>query len=164
MRDDAATSAAKSGLAPAPDFGWGLMGLIGLLFFVVGATDLGLAWMPLQVGNPDWEFGTVSRTYENLPLLTLGLTLLLGAGVARGARWWVIAVSSLVLLLVAALAFAALLYASNVPLALRTVTEPLARSGLKRALVKGAVQGTLYPLVLLVVGVKGLRHATATRR
>lgn len=156
-------TAARASLPLAPEVGWSLLALVGTVFLVVGLTDLGLAWIPARIGNADWEFGTVSRTYENLPLTTLGLALLLGAAAARGSRWLLVIVSIVCLLVAAGLLFAGVLYASNIPLALRTVTDPVPRSGLKRALVKGAVQGTLYPLVFFIIGVRGLRHAATAR-
>ena len=73
---------ARRRLPPAPDYGWYLMGWLGLVFVIVGGSTLVMSWYPPLIGNPQWEFGTVSSTYDNLPITALGLGLLLGAGVA----------------------------------------------------------------------------------
>jgi hypothetical protein len=60
-------------LEESADFGWYLLGWIGLAFALVGGFDLALIWIPLGFGNPEWEFGTVSATLDGLPVTTLGL-------------------------------------------------------------------------------------------
>ena len=137
---------------------------MGLVFTAVGMLDLALSWYPVQIGNPQWEFGTVSKTYDSLPITALGLTLLLGSGVARGARWWVRAVGVLLLLMGLAVATGLVLYALNIPLALTSVAgDPLASLGIKRAIVKALGQGVLYAVVFVVLGISALRHSVAGR-
>ena len=156
-------AAARRRLPPAPDYGWYLLGWLGLVFVVIGCTDLAMAWYPVLIGNPQWEFGTVSRTYDNLPLTSLGLGLLLGAGVARGVKWWTRIVAVLFLLLALLVIGGLVLYATNIPLALRSVADPLALSGLKRAIAKALVQGVMYGLVFSVLGISALRHSRVAR-
>jgi hypothetical protein len=154
---------ARRRLPPAPDYGWYLMGWLGLVFVIVGGCTLVLSWYPTLIGNPQWEFGTVSSTYDNLPITALGLGLLLAAGVARGIRWWT-RIAAVVFLLLALIVIGGLvLYATNIPLALRSVTDPLARSGLKRAIVKSLLQGVMYGGVFCILGVSALRHSRALR-
>jgi hypothetical protein len=43
----------------------------------------------------------------------------------------------------------AVLYLLNLPLALKSVTEPLGRSGLKKAVIRSLVQLVVYPAVLI---------------
>lgn len=154
---------ARPRLPPAPDYGWYLLGWLGLAFVVVGLTDLALAWYPVMIGNPEWEFGTVSRTFDSLPITALGLGLLLGAGVARGVRWWTRIVAVLYVLLALLVIGGLVLYATNLPLALRSVVDPLARSGLKRAIAKALVQGVMYGSVFMILGVGALRHSRVLR-
>ena len=156
-------AATRRRLPPAPDYGWYLLGWLGLVFVVIGCTDLAMAWYPVLIGNPQWEFGTVSRTYDNLPLTTLGLGLLLGSGVARGVKWWTRIVAVLFGLLALLVIGGLVLYATNIPLALRSVADPLALSGLKRAIVKALVQGVMYGLVFSILGISALRHSRVTR-
>lgn len=156
-------AAARRRLPPAPDYGWYLLGWLGLVFVIIGCTDLAMAWYPVLIGNPQWEFGTVSRTYDNLPLTSLGLGLLLGAGVARGVKWWTRIAAVLFLLLALLVIGGLVLYATNIPLALRSVADPLALSGLKRAIVKALVQGIMYGFVFSVLGISALRHSRVAR-
>jgi hypothetical protein len=137
---------------------------MGLVFACVGLLDLALAWYPVQFGNPQWEFGTVSRTYDTLPITALGLTLLLGSGVARGARWWVRIVGTVLLGMGLVVAAGLVLYALNIPLALTSVAgDSLASLGIKRAIVKALGQGVLYAVVFVVLGISALRHSVAGR-
>jgi len=53
-----------------------LLLMLGAAFLVIGLADLALLWMPLAIGNPVWEFGTVSGTFDNMPISALGITLL----------------------------------------------------------------------------------------
>ena len=48
-------------------------GVIGIVIALVGLTDLAFAWFPLEWGNLEWEFGTSSRTFDGLPLSTIGI-------------------------------------------------------------------------------------------
>ncbi len=137
---------------------------MGFVFACVGQLDLALAWYPVQFGNPQWEFGTVSRTYDTLPITALGLTLLLGSGVARGARWWVRIVGTVLLGMGLVVAAGLVLYALNIPLALTSVAgDSLASLGIKRAIVKALGQGVLYSVVFVVLGISALRHSVAGR-
>ena len=162
VREDDA--AARRALAGAPEYGWYLFGWMGVVFAAVGLLDLALAWYPFEFGNPQWEFGTVSRTYDTLPITALGLTLLLGSGVARGTRWWVRTVGIVFLLMGLVVAAGLVLYALNIPLALSSVADnELASLGIKRAVVKALGQGVLYAVAFVVLGISALRHSVAGR-
>lgn len=155
--------ARKSYLPPAPDFGWSLLGLAGITFFVVGMLDLGLTGYPYQFGNPDWEFGTVGSVLNGIPVPMLGLALLIGSAAARGwqlgLRLWA-AVALIAALLILA---GTLLYALNLPLAFKTVEEPLLRTGLKKSVLKTLVQALIYPTVFLILAYRAWRHSGAVR-
>ena len=149
---------AKPRLSPAPDFGWDLLGWIGLVFTAVGGVDLLLTWYPMNFGNPEWEFGTVSAALDGLPVLTLGLGLLMGAGVARGQRWLVRTMAVVLVVLAVLILAAAILYLTNLPIALQSVTQPVIRTGLKKAIAKAAGQSVLYPLAFGWIALKAWRH------
>src|SRR5207245_6313338 len=62
---------ARSPLAPAPDFGWLLLGWIGLAFALIGGGDVLLTWVPMHFGSPEWEFGTITSSLDGMPVLTM---------------------------------------------------------------------------------------------
>lgn len=152
---------ARPRLSPAPEFGWYLLGWIGLVFAAVGGVDLLLTWYPMNFGNPEWEFGTVSAALDGLPVLTMGLALLLGSGATRGERWLVRTMALVFAVLAVVILMAAVLYVTNVPIALKAVTQPVIRTGLKKAIAKAAGQSVLYPLAYLWIARKAWRHAAA---
>lgn len=147
----------------SPSLGWELLGWAGLAFFIVGGLDLLMGWVPLRLGNPEWEFATVSRTFDNLPITLLGLTMLLASASARGIPWAMRATGLVALVLALFLGLGLVVYALDLPLAFRVVTAPEPRAGLKRATLKAIVQGTLYPTVLVAIGLKGIRSTLRAR-
>lgn len=146
-------------LTPSSEFGWRLLGLIGLAFSLIAGADLVLTWYPFNIGSPEWEFGSVTSSLDGLPLLVMGLTLSLAGGVARGQRGVVRTVAMLFLILAVMIVVAALLYVTNVPIALQSVQDPGVRTGLKKAIAKTSVQAVVYPAALLWLAVKSWRHA-----
>jgi hypothetical protein len=162
VREDEAER--KKHLAPHPDMGWYLLGAVGLVFAIIGLFDVVLAWYPLNFGNPEYEFGTYSQVMNFMPLPVLGLALILAGGVARGIKWVPRVVAVVMVLMVAGILVSAVLYATNIPLALDRVKEPLIRTGLKKQIFKALVQTVVYPVALLYVSVKAWRHATAAAR
>lgn len=149
----------RAGLDPSPDTGWYLLGGIGLVFAVVAAADLVLAWYPLKFGDAEWEFGTVTTVFGGLPLMTMGLGLSFGAAVARG-NILRLKMLSVVLGLIGVLLLGALvLYLTTVPTALATKMDPLIKTGLSKAILKTSLEGVLYPLCYLWVATLGWKHA-----
>ena len=155
-------SKGSTALSPAPDFGWLLLGWVGLTFALVGGVDVLLTWYPAHFGVAEWEFGTITASLNGLPLFTMGLALLLGSQVARGRRKGVRIVAWLLLAVAIAIVLAALLWATSVPLALRVVSDPVVKTGLEKAVVKTCVQAVAYPVGFVWVALKALRHARAT--
>ena len=148
-------------LTPAPEFGWLLLGWVGLTFSVVGGLDVLLTWYPLQLGNAEWEFGTVTASLNGLPLFTMGMALLLGAAVARGSRWAVRLVAGGFGVVALTVILAALLWVTNIPLALHSVPDPVVKTGLKKAIVKTGVQAIGYPIGFAWIAIKAWRHSRA---
>lgn len=150
-------------IPPAPDFGWQLLGWLGWVFLIVGGIDIALTWYPFNLGNPDWEFGTISSTLDSLPVTTMGLAILLASSVARGWKLG-IRIFSILLLVAALLVVAAIvIYLLNLPLAFKSVTEPILRTGLKKAVTKTISQGVFYPTAFVIMGMQGWRHANRSR-
>ena len=153
----------RSYLPPAPDFGWQVIGWLGVTFLLVGGLDIALAWYPFNLGNAEWEFGTISQTFDGLPVVTMGLALCLGAAIARGWRQGV-RLFGILFLVAAVLIIAALvIYGLNLPLAFKSVQNPLLRTGLKKAVTKAIGQGVFYPAAFIIMGLKALRHASRSR-
>jgi hypothetical protein len=145
-------------LGPAPHVAWTLLGWVGLALVLVGGTDIALTWYPPNIGSPEWEFATVTASLNGLPSLTLGFALLLGNTVAHGRRWGVLVVASVFVLLALYVLFAAFLYATNVPMALSSIQDPLILTGLKKAIAKTSVQVVVYSLLFGFLSVQGFRH------
>jgi len=143
--------------------GWTLLLPAGLLFFLVGSLDIGLAWLPLGLGRPEWEFATVTATFNGLPGPTMGLALLAASAVATG-RMTLAKILSVLFFLIALLILASTaVYATNIPVAFDAVpTASPARAGLDKAIAKTLVQAVLYFTVLIWLGVATWRRAQKT--
>jgi hypothetical protein len=145
-----------------------LLGLIGILFAVLGGTDLVTQLFPLGLGSPEWEFGTYSSIMDSIPLFTMGMGFLGAYAVARSHRSLALVIG-IILILVALFVLAfAFLYATNLPQALRvrarTPGELAIRLGVKKAIAKGALQTAIYPIAFLWMGIFTIRHGIKRRR
>jgi hypothetical protein len=133
---------------PAPVGAWLVLAVVGWVFLVVGGMDVGLVWYPTAFGSVGWEFGSITASLNGLPLPVMGIALMLASAVARAdqlsARLAMVFASVLAILVVVG----GLLYALGVPLALRSVTDPLGLMGLKKAIFRSLVQLVAYPAVL----------------
>jgi len=143
-----------------------VMGWSGLTFLLVGGVDFALTWYPLDFGNREWEFGTVTAGLNGLPVPTMGLVLLLVGALLVERRWWagivaVVSWGTLLWVLVGVV-----LWATTIPIALQAVPPEVAL-GLKKALVKSALQSLMYPVILAYLGwsaVKAMRGTIGSRR
>jgi hypothetical protein len=163
VREDRGHGSKTPPLSPSAEAAWSFLGLTGVVFYRIGSADQLLAFVPLTFGTPEWEFGTISKCLDSMPLPALGLTLFMASGMAVGSRWR-IRIGS-VLLILSALVILGLLviYATNVPLALKAVTEPVVRLGLKKAIVKSIGQGIGYPIVFLVMAFMAFKQSRIQR-
>jgi hypothetical protein len=146
-----------------PGTAWRVITWVGLALAVIAYADLGLALVPVRVGNPQWEFGTISRVFDSLPLATMATLLLFSGSIARGRKSAVRVVGTWSAVVGVMLLVATVLYVLTIPLALKAVTEPLAVTGLKKAIIKALIQGTVYPVVFLGMGVFGWRTPAHSR-
>lgn len=149
--------AARAVSRPAPTGAWQLLATVGWAFLVVGSMDVGLVWYPAAFGNAGWEFGSVTAMLNGFPLPLMAVALLLASGVARADRkaaWTVMVVAGV---FVAACLFAAVLYSLSLPLALKSVTDPIGRQGLLKAVARSLVQLVVFPVVLITVMVRARR-------
>ena len=146
------------------DFGsllgaWSFLGWVGVAFLVVGGFDFLLTFVPARFGNPEWEFGTVTSALNGVPVPLLGATLLLLAAWANESVVGVRLLAALLILWGAAILGLAVIYGLTLPLAMRGFADPNIGLGLKRAIARSLVQLVVYPLVMLWLGVRGLRLA-----
>ncbi len=130
--------------------GWSVLKPAGILFFLVGTMDILIAWHPFGFGSPEWEFGTVTATFNGLPAPTIGLALITASAIglkqSRLAKVLAVTLALLAVLVIGA----ALLYATNIPIALQSIpANSIARVGLKKAIMKTVGQAVIYPITLL---------------
>ncbi len=142
-----------------------LLAVFGVAFAVVGLVDLVLLWIPTRLDSVAWEFATVGRTLEGLPMPLLGLALL-AYGLVRHPK------SSLSKVRAMGIAFAVLavpvaalgaLLLTSAP-AVLSQTPPGAAGGVRRAVILHAVQAVVYLLALAAVALVLIRGAGARTR
>lgn len=148
----------RKDLPAEPDFGWILLGWAGWVFLLAGLMDIGLAWIPLRLGNPEWEFGTITRSFDSVPVPFLGSALIMASGLARGRVWWGKVGVVVLWLLTLWVLVSGVLYALNVPLALRAVKEPVVAMGLKKAILRTSLQILFYAVATAGMGWIGAKR------
>jgi hypothetical protein len=128
--------------------------VLGAAFVVVGLVDLVLLWIPVRLDSVAWEFATVGRTFDGLPMPVLGLGLI-AYGAARHPRFgtgamrsfaWVLATGALALIALG------VLFATLAP-AVISQTPAEAVEGLRRNVIRHAVQSVVYPTTLIALAV-----------
>lgn len=139
--------------------GWRWVGWLSLVFALAGLGDWLIAWTPMRFGSAEWEFGTIASSFSGLPLVTMGFAGLLGSAMARGIRWQILIVASVILLFALLIGAAAILFLLDVPVAIQAVGGGVARLGIDKAIAKTGMLGTLFFVAYLVAGLAGLRHA-----
>lgn len=128
---------------------WSVLGLAGFLFFAVGVVDLLLVWYPLSFGTPVWEFVTITLTLNGLPAPVIGLALMAASAVAQGHDKRARLFGFMLGLTAVVVVVAAVLFATNVPIAINAQIPELPRIGINKAIMKVAAQAVLYPVGLL---------------
>ena len=129
---------------------------VGLAFFILGSTDVALTWLPVDFGNREWEFATVTASFNGMPVIILGLMLVVVVAALEARRWWALGGGIVGLALLVFVLGAIGLWATNLPLALGAV-EGAVLTGLKKAVLKTAVQSVVLPLVFAAIAYYGFR-------
>ena len=134
---------------------WSLLGWLGIVFAVLAFADIGLGLYPLGFGNGEWEFGAISGILNGFAIPTMAVYLALGSFVAQGKRIGARVTAVLMIVIALVLIVLGLLYATAIPLALKSVSGQAALSlGIKKAIVKAG---------MLLVGYLGLYVFGAVR-
>jgi hypothetical protein len=139
---------------------WRVLGGLGWVMLAASLADLGLTWYPLEIGRPEWEFGTVAASYSGAPLLAMALAILLSAGFALGRAWMVRLSAALLIVLGLLMAAATVLFLLDVPLALR-LSPPEVLLGIKKTIAKTVVLGAIFPIFFLIAGIAALRTSSS---
>ena len=137
---------------------WAALGWIGLVFLIVGGSDFALTWVPTNFGTREWEFATVTASFNGMPILVLGIGLLLVASKQVERRWWGFLAGAAALAMLLWMLVGGALWARSVPLALQSVPQEVV-VGMNKALAKTAVQLLVYPLVLSYLAWMALKAA-----
>ena len=140
-----------------------LLGLVGVLFTVVGGLEIVTLVFPMSLGNPEWEFGTYSALMDSLPLLVMGLGFLGVFAVVRKQKALARVLAVVFFALALALIAFAFLYATNVPQALRVNPRSPIQTGIKKAVSKATYQTVVFPVALLWLGAFVLRNSSRER-
>lgn len=137
--------------------GWGLV--------LVCLVNQALLWWSPQFGTPQWEFATVSQTFDRMPLLVLSFllvavgTLLSGSVVASRAVAGLLGTLSLLVVGLAGL----YCLAAAVAWSGARGAPPEALSLLVRAVVKTALVAVVYAMVLAGLAATLWRRTRARR-
>lgn len=138
-----------------------MMLIAGSTFSLVGIADMALLWLPLRPGSVAWEYATVGRTLDSMPMPALGLVLI-GYGVLRAARPTVNGVrlvAAIFFVLALLSGFLSFLLLTSAP-AVLSQTPPEAVEAVRRAAIRHGVQSILYPLAWFAVAVVVWRTRT----
>lgn len=143
-----------------PEFtlSWQIFAVLGLVFLVVGGASLFAPLFPLRIGVIEWEFGTASEFFDNVPIFGLGLGFLMAAGLAAGAKGRVRSLALVCIFLALLMWLTAGLYATVVPQAYSAAPSPSALTAIKKAVGKTAVQILVYPVGFLWMGIWSWRR------
>lgn len=120
---------------------------LGGAFLIVGLVDLALLWVPVRFGNVAWEYATISRTYDSLPLAGLGAGLLAYIAVrSPKARFgWVRSCAAFFALMTLGVVALGLMFVTDVPAIAGQIGLDDAGTGPFRAIVRLAIQAIIYP-------------------
>ena len=143
----------------APDLmaGWSLLWVVGWTFLIIGMLNVILIWIPLQLGNPEYEFGSAANALDSMPLPTMGLVFIFASARSQAREVGALVAQVVAVLLILLVLVMGTLYWLNVPTALKAVQQPAIQFGLKKSILKVTVQTVLYPIALFTFIMVGKR-------
>lgn len=133
---------------------------LGTAFLIVGLVDLVLLWIPIRMDSVAWEFATVGRTLDGVPMPALGGGLL-AYGACRHPRLGLHSLrgfAGLFAILTLLSIAVAVLFATVAP-AVLSQTPPEALDGARRGVIRHSVQAAIYPLTFCGLAVLLWRSA-----
>jgi hypothetical protein len=137
-----------------------LLGWLGIVIVVLGFADIVMGLYPTGFGNPEWEFGMASAILNGLAIPTMGAYLLLGCFVARGERVGARVTAVGMIVIAVLLLVLGLLYATGIPLALRSVSgNAVVVLGMKKAILKAGILLVGYLALYVFGALRGWRSA-----
>lgn len=146
---------------PPPNFGaraWRTVTALGVVLVAAGLTDIALAFYPPNLGSAPWRFTTLVSVMNGLPVLSLGLLVVLMAGLALGSRPVVqlATMANAVLLIGLLVALGGVV--TSVGAALEGVPEGV-QLGIRKAAFKGVAFGVIFGAAHLFGVMIGFRAA-----
>ena len=144
------------------DIAWRVVAVMGAMLGVVGWIDLGLLYVPQRFGNAQWEFGTISATFNALPLATLSTAALVTASLFAGWRRWVGVLTMFVGLVTLLLVGLTALYVLDIPVLLQGAT-PEIRPILLKSIAKTSAFALVYVAAYVWLGLACWRTLRTTR-
>ena len=135
----------------------------GVALFILGAVDLGLTWLPTQFGNREWEFATVTASFNGMPVILIGLMFVLAAAALEGRRWWALGVGVVGLACLVCVLGGTVLWATNIPLAMGAV-EGATMTVMKKAIFKTTMQSVILPVIFGLVAFNGFKVFRTTQK
>lgn len=141
-----------------PGFEWGVLGGLGAAFALMSLIDIGLTFVPLELGSAQWEFATATAVMNNLPLALVGLGLVAVAGIGRSSPGQVRAARLVSAALAVLVLLLAVMFVRNLGAALVSVQDPVLKEGLKESIVRTSAQLVTYfaALAWIVIRTRGI--------
>lgn len=142
-----------------PTFGaraWRTVTALGVVLAAAGLTDIALAFYPPNLGSAPWRFTTFVSVMNGLPVLSLGLLVVLMAGLALGSRTVVQLATAANALLLIGLLVALVGILTSVGATLADLAEPV-RVGIRKATIKGVAFAVIFGAAHLFGVMLGIR-------
>jgi hypothetical protein len=147
---------------PPPAFGsraWRTVTALGVVLAAAGLTDIALAFYPPNLGSAPWRFTTLVSVMNGLPVLSLGLLVILMAGLALGSRTVVQLAIVVNAILLIGLVVAVIGILMSVGAAMADVPEGV-QVGIRKATIKGVAFGVIFGAAHLfgvMIGFRAMR-------
>jgi hypothetical protein len=123
----------------------GVLAATGAVLAIVGWVDWALLWVPLRFGTVEWEFGTISASFDALPLATIGSAVFIAAALNGGWRRTLIVAGVVMPLFATGFLLVIGVYLLDIPVLLRDAGEAI-RPVLLKAVAKTSLYAVLYTI------------------
>ncbi len=130
---------------------WRLIAAVGAAFMATGWLDVGLFWLPSEVGDAGWEFGVISASLNGFAVPVMGTALLLAGAVGSGQRRLARFAQAAAVGAVVVVGLMAVLYGLSVLVVLGATSDPTGMSSITKMIARSVVQIAMYPMVLGVL-------------